>query len=139
MPKKKPNKKYPKPKQRVERFLVQEDVAALYDRDSRHIKERYKVKQKKDKDGTVTIVLKPHKEVQRDRHRLIDKLAPKLAKCVDNIALMKDILEDVTIQNLDKLNTAIERGAKITPREGCFYLSIKDPRRKKPFIMHLRK
>ncbi len=139
MPRKKPiEKKYPKPKRRAEKFLIQEDVANLFDKDSRHVKERFKVSQKKDRDGTITLTLRPHKEIKKDREKMIKQLAPALAKCVDNVALMKDILEDVSIYNLDKLKTAIDRGAKVTPKEGCFYLSIKDPRKKKPMRMSLR-
>ena len=53
--------------------------------------------------------------------------------------LMKDILNDITVDSLEKLDTAVDRGAKIEPKEGCFYFKIKDPRRKKAFSMQIRK
>ena len=62
-----------------------------------------------------------------------------MAKNIDSEALMKDILEDTRFDKLEELNDAINRGAKITPKEGCFYIEIKDKRRKKPLILNVRK
>ena len=36
------------------------------------------------------------------------------------------------------LDKALKRGAKVEAKEGCYYLRIKDPRRKKALSLSLR-
>jgi len=130
--------KYPKIKRRSERLVIQDGYGGLVDKDARHVKERFKVRKKKNVDGSIDIKLIPYRTLQKQRRELIGKIAPVLAKEVDSEALMRDVLEDVDIENLEKLGKALKRGAKIKPKEGCFYLDIKDPRKKKSYRLPIR-
>ena len=66
-------------------------------------------------------------------------MAKELSKNVDAVALMKDVLEDTEYEKLEKLNNALERGAEVKPREGCFFMEIKDKKLKKPLRLDIRK
>ena len=134
----KKEEEFPKLKRGDQRFVIQGPYAGLATSDGRHVKERYEVKKNVEKDGTIILALTPHKKLQSRRKELIKKISKKLAENFNAVDLMKDVLEDVTIHNLEKVETAIERGGKITPREGCFYFDIKDPRHKKPYKLPLR-
>jgi hypothetical protein len=71
---------------------------------------------------------------------LIEELSEKLGEKVDSKALMKDILNDVAIESLEKLKSATDKkGTEIKHREGCSYLQIKDSKRKKPMNLPIRK
>jgi len=134
----KPLKKIPKTKRGDEQIVIKGKYGCLATKDGRHVEERYIITKKKGKGGKITIEMTPNNKLQERRKELVEKLSPTLGKGINNKALMKDILNDIGIDALEKMNTAIDRGAKVEPREGCFYLSIKDPRRKKPYHLHMR-
>jgi len=131
--------KIPKIKKGEKKILLMGKFANEFDKDSRHVTQRYEVKKTISEKGKITVELTPFKNMQERRKQIIERIAKVLAEKVNNLDLMKDILEDVDISGLERLDAAIERGAEIKPKEGCFGLMIKDPRRKKPYQLMLRR
>ena len=119
-------------------ILVKGEEAVMYSKDARHVTKRFKV-HKKESNGQITITLIPWDELNKRRAELIPKLSKKLATNIDSEALMKDILEDTRFDKLEELHDAIDRGAEVKSREGCFFLEVKDKRKKKPLILNVRK
>ena len=126
-------------KPKKESILIIGEDAGTYDKDARHPKYHYKAKKTKNKDGSIDIKLIPKTKDENRRTELIESLSEKLKDQIDNKELMKDILTDVTLVSLEKIDKALNRGAKIKAKEGCYYLEIKDPRRKKPMNLTIRK
>ncbi len=119
-------------------IIIEGDYAGLTSDDKRHVRKRFKVKRKKVGEK-ILLELTPFDKLNERRHKLIDELSEKLAKEVNSKSLMEDILDDVNIDNLEKLSDALNRKAKVKHREGCSYLEIKDPRRKEAFTLPIRK
>ena len=120
---------------KVQPIIIEGDYACIYGKDKRHVIKRFKVI----RDGVLSFRLIPFGELNNRREELIRELSRKIGKKLDGEILMKDILEDTSIEKLEKLNKSIERGAEIRPREGCFYMEIKDKKRKKPLLLSVRK
>ena len=120
------------------KILIQGSQAGMFAKGDRHVEKRYTVKKIIGKDGKITLELTPYKELMKRREELTKKIVNILALKLDKKELLKDIIDDVGIVELEKLDTAIDRGAIITPKEGCFYFKIKDPRKKKPYQLSLR-
>ncbi len=119
-------------------YVIIGEEAVIYGKDGRHVVKRFKVTQK-EIDGKITMILIPWKELNKRRKELTKKLSEKLAENVNAKDLMKDILDDTPFNKLEQLNDAIDRGAEVKSKEGCYYLEIKDKRRKKPLQLQVRK
>ena len=119
-------------------YVIRGKFAGVMGKDGRHVAHRYTAKENVEKDGKVIIELTPYKELEERRKELVEKLAPIFAEKLDNKELMKDILSDVTVDSLERLDTAVDRGAKITP-DHCFGFKLKDPRMKKSYRLPIRK
>lgn len=129
-------KKIGRPK-KEQPILIEGDYACIYGKDKRHVQKRFKVI-KDVSNGEINLKLIPFDELNNRRKELIEKLSSKLGEKVDGKMLMQDILEDTPIEKLEKLGKHIDRGAEIKPREGCFFMEIKDKRSKKPTKLWVR-
>ena len=127
----------PKFKKTDPQFRMQGEFGVLMDKDKRHVEQRYKVKKRTEAGGKVILELTPLKPVQERRKELVSDLAESLAKEINSVDLMKDILSDVELESLEKLKVAMDRGAKIK-HDHCFGLQIKDPRKKLPYRIKIR-
>jgi len=117
---------------------LDEGLGVRYGTMNRHVEERYKLTKRYNKDGSVDIKLMPFKALNKRRDELIKELSKKLSGSIDSEALMKDVLEDTRYEKLETLNTALKRGAEIKHKEGCSFLQIKDPKKKKAMKLFVR-
>jgi hypothetical protein len=120
-------------------LMIQGNQAGITDKQGRHMKMHYKVVRKDSADGKITLELIPKTMKEAKRKKLIEELSERLKDSVDNKLLMEDVLTDITLESLEKMDKALKRGATVKPKEGCFFLEIKDPRRKKAMNLQIRK
>jgi len=126
-----------RPKKEPKLFIEGEN-AVISDKQGRHIKTRYDVIRKDSNDGKITFELTPKTVKEAQRKKLIEELSEKLKDSIDNKSLMVDVLTDLNLESLEKIDKSLKRGAVVKPKEGCFYLRIDDPRRKKPMKLQIR-
>jgi len=120
-------------------ILIKGENAEMTDKDVRHKQGLFKAKQKKLKSGKIIIELTPATKEEEHRKELIEEVAQKLKDNINKEELMKDVLADVKTKDLEMIDKALKRGAKVKAKEGCYYFKIKDPRRKKAFALRIRK
>jgi len=125
-------------KKKEPKILIDGENAVMGDKQGRHVKSRYEVTRQDSADGNIILKLTPKTEKEAQRKKLIEELSEKLKNSIDNKALMQDVLTDISLESLEKLDKALSRGAVVKPKEGCFYLQIKDPMRKKPIRLQIR-
>lgn len=126
------------PKKKTPILFVDNNIAKITDKDRRHFINQYKVKQKKLKSGKIIIEMIPDKKINKQKDKLISKLSVELSKALNSQELLKDILNDINVDSLEKIDKAIKRGGTVKNRPGCYFLQIKDPRRKKPMNLRIR-
>lgn len=119
-------------------IIIKGEEAIMEDKQGRHIKNRYDVTRQDVEDGNILLKLTPKTAKESQRKKLIEELSEKLKDSIDNKALMQDVLTDINLESLEKLDKALKRGAVVKPKEGCFYLQIRDPKRKKPMKLQIR-
>jgi hypothetical protein len=118
-------------------FIIDGNYAVIYDKSGRHVLKRFRVS-KKETNGKIVLELTDFNKLNKRREEIIKNLSNKLGDKIDGKMLIRDILNDTDYEKLEKLNSAIERGAEVKPKEGCFYLQIKDKKSKKPLRLNVR-
>ncbi|MCK5294166.1 MAG: hypothetical protein KAJ49_05895 [Arcobacteraceae bacterium] len=119
-------------------FVVKGDKAEMIDKDGRHHTKIFRATHKKLKSGKLILELTPATKLEQHREDLIKELTGKLKDSIDKEDLMKDVLSDISIKSLEKLDRAVKRGT-VKAREGCYNLLIKDPKTKKKLCLPIRK
>ena len=119
-------------------YVINGEKAEQRDKDARHCEGIFKAKHKKMKNGKIIIELTPATEEEKKRNEMIETITGKLKDSIDKEELMKDILQDIPVKSLEKMDKALKRGAKVQAKEGCYYISIKEPK-KKGMALRIRK